>query len=70
MTLFPLIPANAGIQFGKNGDLNGRKLFGKDWVPASAGTSGSKLSIVIARRAAPKQSGFLLRPWIASLRSQ
>jgi hypothetical protein len=32
-SLFPLIPAQAGIQYGKNG-------YSFSWVPAFAGTSG------------------------------
>jgi hypothetical protein len=40
MHLFPLIPAKAGIQPKENGAQHACKLLGKNWVPASAGTSG------------------------------
>jgi hypothetical protein len=40
MNLTPLIPAKAGIQLIEKNDL-----LGKNWIPASAGMSGSILAI-------------------------
>src|SRR5436305_9506827 len=48
MSLPPLIPAKAGIQLKKNGDASIRPLSGKDWIPASAGMSGSVSMRVLA----------------------